>query len=81
MPNKIRKLSIGSEVKERFVYAVRDDVPFFRENKKDILEDFFLVEIVECENHFNLYLKNNDEVHLWKKEPKNQNTSIEFFLD
>jgi len=81
MSNKIRKLSIGAEVKERFIYEVRADRPFFKDMKNGKVEDFFLHEIVETENHYNIHLRNNDEVHFWKKEPKNQFTAVEFFLD
>jgi len=81
MSNKIRKLSIGAEVKERFIYEVRTDKPFFRDMKNGKTEDFFLHEIVETENYYNIYLRNNDEVHFWKKEPKNKFTAVEFFLD
>ena len=81
MSNKIRKLSIGEELKERFIYEVRSDKPFLKNLKNGKLEDFFLHEIIETENHFNIYLKNKDEVHFWKKEPKTKFIAVEFFLD
>jgi len=81
MGNKIRKLSIGAEVKQRFIYEVKSDKPFFRDLKNGKLEDFFLHEIVETENHYKIYLKNKDEIHFWKKEPKNEFTAIEYFLE
>ena len=40
-----------------------------------------LHEIIETENHFNIYLKNKDEVHFWKKEPKTKFIAVEFYLD
>ncbi len=81
MDNKIRKLSIGAEVKERFHYIVDDTKSVYSAIINGVQGRFSLSEIIETENHFNLYLKTEDEVHFWKKEPKNQFTAVEFFLD
>lgn len=81
MRNKIRKLSIGAEVKERFHYIVDDSKAVYTAVINGKVGNYTLSEIAEAENHFNLYLKSGDEVHFWKKEPKNQFTAIEFFLD
>ena len=58
MSNKIRKLSIGEELKERFIYEVRPNVPFLKNLRNGKLEKFFLHEIVETESHYNIYLIN-----------------------
>jgi len=81
MGQKIRKLSIGEELTKRFIYEIRSDKPFLKNLKNGKLEDFFLYEIVETENYYNIYLKNNDEIHFWKKEPKTRFIAVEYFLD
>jgi hypothetical protein len=81
MANKIRKLSIGSEIKERFHYIVEESKAVYNATINGKQDRFSLVAIEETENHFLLYLKSGDEVHLWKKEPKNEFTAIEYFLD
>ncbi len=81
MSNKIRKLSIGAEVKERFHYIVDDTKAVYSAIINGFQGRFALSEITETENHFNLYLKAGDEVHFWKVEPKNQFVAVEFFLD
>lgn len=81
MSNKIRKLSIGAEVKERFHYIVDDAKARYTAVINGKVDNYSLSEIVEAENHFHLYLKSGDEIHFWKKEPKNQFTAIEYFID
>ncbi len=81
MGQKIRKLSIGAEVKDRFHYVVNDDRAVYPATINGKSEKFSLAQIVETESHYNIYLKNKDEIHFWKKEPKNEFTAIEYFLD
>lgn len=81
MSNKIRKLSIGAEVKQRFHYVVDDIKAVYTAIINGKVGNYNLSEIVEAENHYHLYLKSGDEIHFWKKEPKNQFTAIEYFID
>lgn len=81
MSGRIRKLSIGAEVKERFHYVVNDDKAVYAAVINNKTERFNLAEIVEQENHYELWLKKGNEIFHWKNEPKNNIVTPEFFLD
>lgn len=78
MANKIRRLLIGAEIKEQFSYNVGGEQNIFINNKpiKIVIHS-----IDELEKHFVVNVKFNDEIQEWKKLPKNNITSQEFFLD
>ena len=75
MSNKIRRLSIGAEIKEQFHIGVGTNFPVFIEGKK---QDRVVSNIEETENHFLVYSKCDGEIQLWKKIPKNNITTIEY---
>ena len=81
MSQKIRKLSIGAEVKDRFHYVVNDEKAVYPVTINGKLERFNLAQIVECENHYQLWLKKGDEIFHWKDEPQNNIVTPEYFLD
>lgn len=81
MANRIRKLSIGAEVKERFHYIVEGEKPAYSVMVGGVLGRFALAEIVEKEKHYEIHLKVENEIHYWKSEPKNEYTAVEFFID
>ncbi len=81
MANRIRKISIGAEVKERFHYIVDGEKPAYSVVVNGKLGQYTLAEIVEKEKHYELHLKVGDEVHFWKTEPKNEFVAVEFFID
>lgn len=78
MANKIRRLLIGKEVKEQFSYNIGGEQNVFID-KKPI--KIIIHSIDELEKHFVINVKFNDEIQEWKKLPKNDITTIEFFLD
>lgn len=81
MGQKIRKLSIGAEVKDRFHYVVNDERAVYPVTINGKLERFNLDQIIERETHYQLWLKKDDEIFHWKDEPKNNIVSVEFFID
>lgn len=78
MANKIRRLLIGKEVKEQFSYNVGGEQNIYID-KKPIKITIYSIE--ELENHYLVNVKFNDEIQEWKKLPKNDITTIEYFLD
>jgi len=78
MANKIRRLLIGKEVKEQFSYNVGGEQNIYID-KKPI--KIVIHSIDELENHYLVNVKFNDEVQEWKKIPKNDISTTEFFLD
>lgn len=78
MANKIRRLLIGKEVKEQFSYNVGGEQNVFIDNKP---VKIMIHSIDETEKHYVVSVKFNDEIHEWKKLPKNDITTIEYQLD
>jgi hypothetical protein len=81
MSQKIRKLSIGAEVKDRFHYVVNEERAVYTAIINNRSEKFNLAQIIECETHYQLWLKKGDEIFHWKDEPKNNIVTPEYFLD
>ena len=81
MDNKIRRLCIGAEVKERFVYSIDSPKPVHTEivNGKPI--GYYVCDIIEKEDYYEIYVKKINEIHFWKKEMKNQFCHPEYLLD
>lgn len=79
MEDKIRKLSIGAEVKEQFHYVIGGEwkIP----NSDGSTTRRHLCEIVESENHYKLYIANGALSQHWKDIPKNNITTPEYFID
>ena len=78
MANTIRRLCVGLDPKNQFIYSIDGE---FSVKIKDKQQRISISNIEESEKHFLVYVKVNDEVQLWKKLPKNDNTTIEFELD
>ncbi len=81
MSQKIRKLSIGAEVKDRFHYVVNEERAVYTATINNKSEKFNLAQIIERETHYQLWLKKGDEIFHWKDEPKNNIVTPEYFLD
>jgi len=81
MENTIRRLCIGAEVKERFVYSIDSAKPIHTEmvNGKPI--GYFVCNIIEDEDHYKIYVKKAGEIQFWKKEMKNSFCHPEYLLD
>ena len=78
MANRIRRLSIGKEVKQSFHYTVGLSIDVFIDNEEVTKK---LSEIIETESSYKLYLSSSDEIQLWKVIPKNDSTTTEYFID
>jgi len=78
MNGKIRRISIGVDIPNQFHYSVGGKFPVYIDNKKI---DTYVSDITETENHYLIYTKIGSEVYLWKKIPKNNHTTEEFFID
>ena len=81
MSNQIRKLAIGAEVKERFIYMVDSPNPVYKETVNGVEKKYYVCNIVECETKYRLYVKCGDEIHYWKDEMKNEFCHPEYFLN
>lgn len=85
MANKIRKLAIGKELKERFFYIVDSPKPIFSTTENSNRVDYFISEIVDCEDRFKIYVRKGKEgegeIQHWKSEMKTDIVHPEFYLD
>ncbi len=79
MSNKIRKLSIGADVKDQFHYVVGGVF------KIPVSEGVFhhrpISHIIECEKHYQLHIGDGPVSQHWKDIPKNDITTPEYFID
>lgn len=79
MSNKIRKISIGTELNSLMSFSLGSKHPFYIDGEKCLRE---IHNIMEAEEHYMIYLINtNGEIQLWKKLPKNSSTSVEYVID
>ena len=78
MPNKIRRLLIGAEIKNQHVYFL-DGVQKLRIDGKET--NITICAIDETEKHYIVSVKFNGEIQEWKKIPKNDITTAEYVLD
>lgn len=78
MDNKIRKISIGKDIKEQFHYILNGKFPVPIDGKvvEKTISDF-----VENETSYDVYLRSGNEVQLWKTLPKNDITTVEYQID
>lgn len=76
---KIRKLSIGAEVKQQFHYIVGGvfEIP----NKDTTISKRTISDIVETEKNYQLYIATGAISQHWKDIPKNNITTPEYFID
>jgi hypothetical protein len=81
MENKIRKLAIGAEVKERFLYVVNDTKPIFAEISNNKRKEYFVHDIIECKTKYQIWLRSENEIHHWKDEMKNEFCHPEYFIN
>lgn len=77
--NKIRKLSIGAEVKTQFHYVVGGI--FKIPNGDDAFNLRPISHIIECEKHYQLHIADGPVSQHWKDIPKNDITTPEYFID
>lgn len=78
MDNTIRRLCIGLDPKNQFVYFIGGEHKLMINQKQKVVT---VTDIQEAEKHFLIYVNTGGEVQLWKKLPKNDVTTIEFFID
>lgn len=79
MSNKIRKISVGLDMKNQMSYSLGSKHGFTVDKERIAKE---IVNIMEDEEHYLIYLLGeNNEVQLWKKLPKNNLTTVEFVID
>lgn len=78
MDNTIRRLCIGSDPKNQFVYFIGGEHKLFIEGKQRVVT---VTEIAEIPKYFLIYVNTGNEVQLWKKLPKNDQITVEFLLD
>jgi len=78
LPNKIRRICIGVEPKNQFVYSVGGIFPLtVNKTRKEVV----IENIEDSEKYFLIYVNTGGEVQLWKKIPKNEFTTVEFEID
>lgn len=78
LPNKIRRICIGVEPKNQFVYSVGGIFPLKIDQKT---KEVKVENIEDSEKYFLIYVNTGGEVQLWKKIPKNEFTTVEFEID
>lgn len=78
MDNTIRRLCIGSDPKNQFVYFIGGEHKLFIEGKQRVVT---VTEITQSEKNFFIYVNTGGETQLWKEIPKNDKTTVEFLLD
>lgn len=76
----IRKITIGTNFREAMNYSVGTDHSIYLKGDTQPTK-MTIHSIEETEKHFLVYVKNNDDVFYWKKLPKNDQTSVEFYID
>jgi hypothetical protein len=77
--NKIRRVSVGTDMNNQMSYFLGSKHSFFIDGAKTTRE---IQNILETEEHYFIYLLGHDnEVQLWKKLPKNNFTTVEYVID
>lgn len=77
--NKIRRVSVGLDMNNQMSYYLGSRHSFYIEGEKKTRE---INNIMETETHFLIYLEGeNNEIQLWKKIPKNNQTTVEYIID
>lgn len=78
MSNKVRKITIGTDITKSMNYVVGGIQKLFVD-KTPIVKT--ISEIEEKEDCFEIYLGENGESQLWKRLPKNNETYVEYVID
>jgi hypothetical protein len=79
MSNKIRKISIGTELNSLMSYSLGSKHNFYVDGQKVVRE---IQNITETETAYLIYLLGTEnEIQLWKKLPKNNSTTVEYVID
>jgi hypothetical protein len=77
--NKIRRVSVGLDMNNQMSYYLGSRHNFYIDGDKKTRE---INNILETETHFLIYLEGeNNEIQLWKKIPKNNQTTVEYIID
>lgn len=79
--NRIRKLSIGAEVKEQWHYIIGGTHNIPINGKNNPTEIRTLTNIIETDNCYELYISNKEAEQHWKDVPKNNITTPEYYID
>lgn len=78
---KIRRISIGVEVITQFHYVVGGNWKIPIHGKSREVVERTLTDIVGTETHYHLHISNGAASQFWKKLPKNDFTTEEYFID
>jgi hypothetical protein len=78
MPNKIRRLLIGAEVKFQHAYVVGNPQDMYF---KGVKKQAIIHSIEETKKHYIISIFINDEVQEWQKRPKNDITTVEYEIE
>jgi len=78
MENTIRRICIGADPKNQFVYFLGGEHKLLIDGKQRTVT---VKEIHETEDSYLIYVTTNSEVQLWKRLPKNNTTTIEYAID
>lgn len=83
--NKIRKITIGYEPMIKGMnYSVDGDANVWIDGKNIKMKISIIEEINNPDTNefgYYVYVQNNNETQLWKYQPKNDATAIEYFID
>jgi len=78
MENTIRRICIGADPKNQFVYFLGGEHKLLIDGKQRVVT----VESIQAtEKHYLVNVNTGGEIQLWKKLPKNDVTTEEFLLD
>lgn len=77
--NKIRKITVGTDMKNQMVYSIDTKRMFELEDKTKVFKEIKLIS--EEEEHYLIYIAEDREIQLWKKLPKNNLTTVEYVID
>lgn len=80
--NKVRRVTVDNGRSNPMNYIIGNTHPIPNKNNPQKPDIMVVSDIEETENHFLVYLEHDDNtVQLWKKVPKNEFTTPEYFID
>lgn len=85
MANKIRRLAVGREIKDRIIFSIDSVKPVFSTMESGSRIEYFVSEILETNDEYKIFVRKGrlatDEIQHWRNEMKSDITHPEFFLD
>jgi len=78
MDNTIRRICIGADPKNQFVYFIGGEHKIYIDGKPRVV---IVSEILKTKKHILIYINSGNETQLWKELPRNDSTTIEFIVD